>query len=270
MTSRALSTAPWAKAGAEAVVAIALAATDANSADRVNLDEDISISRIYFHARAPAWSRRRAMSLHLHDASARERPLTLRASDYNAKANFIREIRLIRVPNDDSTLDRACEATDLLHPCRARGKALASSRVDHAPLERARSMMQAAAAPEAQGGSMPEIPSREIRLAARPEGMPRPSDFALADAGAPEPGDGELQVRNTWMSVDPYMRGRMNDRKSYIAPFQLGATLEGGAIGEVVASNAEGFAPGDLVESMYGWREAWTASARGVRKLDPG
>jgi len=115
---------------------------------------------------------------------------------------------------------------------------------------------------------MPALDSREIRLASRPDGMPSPENFEIAAASAPEPNDGEIQVRNTWMSVDPYMRGRMMDRASYIAPFAIGGVLEGGAMGEVVASKAEGFAPGDLVMSMNGWREAWTGSAVGVQKID--
>jgi NADPH-dependent curcumin reductase CurA len=115
---------------------------------------------------------------------------------------------------------------------------------------------------------MPELKSREVRLAARPTGAPAASDFAFADAAAPEPAEGEIQVRNLWMSVDPYMRGRMADRKSYVAPFAVGAPLEGGAVGEVVASRADGFKPGDLVLSMRGWREAWTGSTRGVRVLE--
>ena len=71
----------------------------------------------------------------------------------------------------------------------------------------------------------------------------------------PEPGDGQVLVRNTWMSVDPYMRGRMNDRKSYVPPFQIDAPLEGGAVGEVVASRADGLAEGDTVLHQLGWRE---------------
>lgn len=121
---------------------------------------------------------------------------------------------------------------------------------------------------------MPNLESREVVFAARPVGMPNAETFSARTVTAPEPGPGEIQVRNTWMSVDPYMRGRMNDVKSYVPPFQVGEPLEGGAVGEVVASNAEGFAPGDLVQSMYGWREAWTANPRpdnpayAVRRLD--
>ena len=76
--------------------------------------------------------------------------------------------------------------------------------------------------------------SREIRLAARPVGEPKPSDFSLAEVEVATPADGELVVRNIVMSVDPYMRGRMNDVKSYVPPFQVGEALQGGAVGEVV------------------------------------
>lgn len=108
---------------------------------------------------------------------------------------------------------------------------------------------------------------REIRLAARPAGEPGPEHFSLAEVEARAPGPGEVLVRNTWMSVDPYMRGRMVDRPSYVPPFQLGQALQGGAVGEVLESNAEGFAKGDLVESMFGWREGFTAPAAQVQKL---
>ncbi len=110
--------------------------------------------------------------------------------------------------------------------------------------------------------------SREIRLKSRPEGEPAPENFEMAEAEVPSPGPGEVQVRNRWMSVDPYMRGRMVDRPSYVPPFQLGQALEGGAVGEVTASAAEGFAPGDRVLSMLGWREAFTAPAKALTKLD--
>ncbi len=116
---------------------------------------------------------------------------------------------------------------------------------------------------------MAAIASREIRLAARPVGLPTDATFELGTADAPDPGDGEVQVKNAWMSVDPYMRGRMIDVKSYVPPFQVGQALEGGAVGEVVASKADGFKPGDLVLSMNGWREAWTGPAKGLQKIDP-
>jgi hypothetical protein len=110
--------------------------------------------------------------------------------------------------------------------------------------------------------------SREIRLKSRPVGRPTLDNFEFASVDLPSPGPGEVQVRNLWMSVDPYMRGRMNDAKSYIPPFQLGQPLEGGAIGEVTASDDPGFRSGDLVNTMYGWREAFNAPAKALRKLE--
>ncbi len=109
--------------------------------------------------------------------------------------------------------------------------------------------------------------SREIRLKSRPVGAPALTDFELAEATLPDPGPGEALVRNLWMSVDPYMRGRMYDRESYVPPFQIGQPLQGGAIGEVVASNDPALKPGDRVESMFGWREAFVAPAAGLQKL---
>ena len=110
--------------------------------------------------------------------------------------------------------------------------------------------------------------SREVRLASRPKGEPQPSDFELAETEVADPADGELIVRNTFMSVDPYMRGRMSDAKSYAAPFNLGEVMHGGAVGEVVASNANGFAPGDTVLHGLGWREYATLGAKNARKVD--
>jgi len=93
--------------------------------------------------------------------------------------------------------------------------------------------------------------SREIRLAQRPVGEPKPEDFELAERELDEPGDGRLLVRNVFMSVDPYMRGRMNDAKSYVPPYELGKPMLGGAVGEVVA----GGEAGRLVVHQLGWRE---------------
>src|SRR5437763_8439350 len=96
---------------------------------------------------------------------------------------------------------------------------------------------------------------REIQLAARPRGEPRDSDFRLVEVDVPDPGAGEVLVRNAWMSVDPYMRGRMNDARSYVPPFALDAPLEGGAVGEVIESRADDLAPGDRVLHNLGWRD---------------
>ena len=109
--------------------------------------------------------------------------------------------------------------------------------------------------------------SKSVVLAQRPIGMPKPSDFNIIEEDLADPGPGEIQVKNLSMSVDPYMRGRMVDRKSYVPPFQIGEVLTGGCIGQVVESNSPDFAVGDHVNSMYGWREAYTAPAKGIEKL---
>ncbi len=110
--------------------------------------------------------------------------------------------------------------------------------------------------------------SREVRLKQRPVGAPTAEAFELAAVELGAPGPGEVQVRNLFMSVDPYMRGRMTDRPSYVPPFKLGEAMQGGAVGEVVASQDPAFAPGELVSSMFGWREAFNAAAAGLQKLD--
>jgi NADPH-dependent curcumin reductase CurA len=112
------------------------------------------------------------------------------------------------------------------------------------------------------------ISSREVRLKARPQGMPTHDHFEIATVHVADPGPGEVQVKNLWMTVDPYMRGRMNDVKSYTPPFQLGEAMQGGAVGEVVASNDANFKPGDLVSTFFGWREAFNAPGGALQKLD--
>ena len=112
--------------------------------------------------------------------------------------------------------------------------------------------------------------AREIRLKSRPVGMPEASNFEVATVELKEPGPGEVLVRNGWMSVDPYMRGRMYDRPSYVPPFALGEVLQGGAVGTVVKSNDPKFAPGDLVESNLGWREAFVSTGAPLTKLATG
>jgi NADPH-dependent curcumin reductase CurA len=111
--------------------------------------------------------------------------------------------------------------------------------------------------------------SREWHLVSRPHGWPKPEDFALRETEVGEPGPGQLLVRNEYVSVDPYMRGRMNAGKSYAAPFELDRPMQGGAVGEVVASNAEGFAPGDHVLHFDGWREYAQVNAKSTVKVDP-
>ena len=109
--------------------------------------------------------------------------------------------------------------------------------------------------------------ARAWHLKSRPEAMPTADNFELKDFDLPPLGDGMVRVRNHWLSVDPYMRGRMNDAKSYVPPFQVGQPLEGGAVAEVVESNADGFAPGDLVVHMGGWRDEAVVPAQAARKL---
>ena len=107
---------------------------------------------------------------------------------------------------------------------------------------------------------MPAMTSREIRLASRPTGVPTASNFTLAETTLPPLEDQQVLVRNRFMSVDPYMRGRMNDRESYVPPFGIGKVLEGGALGEVLESRSSEFKTGDAVTSRYGWREAFIAA----------
>jgi hypothetical protein len=104
-------------------------------------------------------------------------------------------------------------------------------------------------------------------LKSRPQGMPAPDNFELKKIELPPLADGQVRVRNLWLSVDPYMRGRMNDVKSYVPPFQLGEPMDGGAIGEVLESKAEGLVPGHLVQHMSGWRDEAIIPARTAQKL---
>ncbi|MFJ7784052.1 NADP-dependent oxidoreductase [Streptomyces albidoflavus] len=117
---------------------------------------------------------------------------------------------------------------------------------------------------------MTALPSsgREWHLVARPDGWPTPEDFALREVPVEAPTAGRILVRNLYFSVDPYMRGRMNDVKSYVPPFQLDAPMDGGAVGEVVASEAEGFAVGDHVLHGLGWREYANLPAKHAKKVD--
>ena len=113
------------------------------------------------------------------------------------------------------------------------------------------------------------VHSTEVRLAARPHGWPTAETFAITRTEVPAPAPGQVLVRNLLMSVDPYMRGRMDDRKSYVAPFEIGEVLQGGAVGEVVESAADGFRPGDTVLHGLGWREYALVDARSAAKVDP-
>ncbi|QBI52326.1 NADP-dependent oxidoreductase [Streptomonospora litoralis] len=111
--------------------------------------------------------------------------------------------------------------------------------------------------------------ARAVHLAARPEGEPGPENFRVVEEPVASPAPGEILVRNRYMSVDPYMRGRMRDAKSYVPPFELNRPMEGAALGEVVASRSEAVAEGSLVQHNLGWREYATLPAEQAQVLDP-
>ena len=115
---------------------------------------------------------------------------------------------------------------------------------------------------------MSAIISREIRLASRPHDLPTAENFELARVELPPLADGEVLVKNLFMSVDPYMRGRMNDTKSYVPPFAIGKALEGAAVGQVIESRSSALQAGDVVTSNYGWREYVNAPVTHLREVD--
>src|SRR5262249_2907629 len=122
------------------------------------------------------------------------------------------------------------------------------------------------ASPE-RGASM--TTNRQITLAARPVGFPKESDFRLVESPLPKPGDGEFLVRVLYLSVGPYMRGRMSDRPSYAPPVQLGEAMVGGAVGRVVESKHPRYPVGAVVEGFFGWQEYAVSDGKGVRAVDP-
>lgn len=115
---------------------------------------------------------------------------------------------------------------------------------------------------------MPET-ARRIVLASRPVGEPKPANFRLEEFTVSEPGPGELLLRTKFLSLDPYMRGRMSDAPSYAKPVGVGEVMEGGTVNEVVASNNDKFAKGDIVLAHTGWQTHAISSGKGLRKLDP-
>jgi NADPH-dependent curcumin reductase len=116
---------------------------------------------------------------------------------------------------------------------------------------------------------MPAEKNRQILLAARPRGEPTPEDFRLVEGDVPEPGPGQMLLRTVYLSLDPYMRGRMNAGPSYAPPVEVSAVMEGRAVSEVIRSNLPEHRPGDLVFAATGWQEHALSDGRGVRKLDP-
>ena len=111
---------------------------------------------------------------------------------------------------------------------------------------------------------------KQVVLSARPQGEPKESDFELRDAPDAAPGDGEVLVRNVFVSVDPYMRSRMTGVRTYVGPYEVGDPIDGGAVGRVVDSRHDGFAEGDWVLSRLGWCEQGVAAGERLRKLDAG
>ena len=111
--------------------------------------------------------------------------------------------------------------------------------------------------------------SKEIHLASRPTGFPDDTNFIVKEVDLTDPNNNEVLVKNLWMSVDPYMRGRMIDRKSYVPPFQVNQVLEGGAIGIVEKSNSSELNEGDYVMSNYGWREYFVTNENNLKVINP-
>src|SRR5512132_1073884 len=116
---------------------------------------------------------------------------------------------------------------------------------------------------------MAEKIARQIVLAARPEGRPKPSDFRLEETAIPTPSAGQVLLRVQYLSLDPYMRGRMDDRKSYATPVPLGGVMEGESVAVVIASQYPGYSEGDIVLARTGWRTHALSDRADLRKLDP-
>ena len=111
--------------------------------------------------------------------------------------------------------------------------------------------------------------NKQILLNSRPAGLPTTDNFRIEDVEILQPKEGEVLVRTLYLSVDPYMRSRMNDRKSYVPPFALNEVIVGAAVGEVMESRAADFKTGDIVTGMLGWRLYSTARAEELHKVDP-
>jgi NADPH-dependent curcumin reductase len=111
--------------------------------------------------------------------------------------------------------------------------------------------------------------AQRIVLVSRPHGEPKPSDFRLEDHPIPTPGEGQVLLRTIWLSLDPYMRGRMSDGPSYATPVPIGGVMEGEMVGEVIASNHPGFAKGEIVRSRTGWQTHALSDGKDLRKVDP-
>ena len=111
--------------------------------------------------------------------------------------------------------------------------------------------------------------AKRVVLASRPKGEPKASDFRVEEYAPPAPGEGQVLLRTVWLSLDPYMRGRMSDGPSYAAPVPIGGVMEGGTVSEVIASNNPAFSKGDIVMSRAGWQTHAISDGKGLAKVDP-
>src|SRR3982074_674362 len=111
--------------------------------------------------------------------------------------------------------------------------------------------------------------AKRVVLVSRPIGEPKAADFRIEDHAIPVPGEGQVLLRTIWLSLDPYMRGRMSDGPSYATPVPIGGVMEGGTVSEVIASNNPGFAKGDIVLSRAGWQTHALSDGKGLATIDP-
>src|ERR1700748_1877748 len=111
--------------------------------------------------------------------------------------------------------------------------------------------------------------AKRLFLVSRPVGDPKPSDFRLEETPIPTPGEGQVLLRTIWLSLDPYMRGRMSDGPSYATPVPIGGVMEAGTVNEVIASNNPGFAKGDIVPARPGWQTHALSDGKGLARIDP-
>lgn len=119
-------------------------------------------------------------------------------------------------------------------------------------------------------GNMPNNVNRQIKLVSRPVNYPMESDFSLVESPMPQPGEGEVLIQALWLSLDPYMRGRMRDERSYATPVELGQVMVGGVAGRIIQSRTPAFREGEIVEGSLGWQEYAVSDGRNLRRVDLG
>ena len=112
------------------------------------------------------------------------------------------------------------------------------------------------------------IENKQITLAERPKGMPNSNTFKIKSENIKGITEGQILVKTLYVSVDPYMRGRMDDSESYVAPFKINHVIEGGVVGEVIESKSASYSQGDIVLGSYGWQEYYVATDKELRKID--